>query len=100
MAHFAELNENNEVIQVIVVNNTELLVNGVESEAKGIEFCQSLFGGEWMQTSYNRTIRKNYAQIGSTYDPERDAFISPKPEEGNWELNEETCLWEEIITPS
>jgi hypothetical protein len=96
MAHFAELDENNTVKQVIVVHNNELLVDGVESEAKGIEFCQSLFGGNWIQTSYNATIRKNYAGIGMNYNSIRDAFILPKPFE-SWVLNEDTCQWE---TPS
>lgn len=95
MAHFAELDANGIVTQVIVVNNSELLDNGVESESKGIAFCQSLFGGTWVQTSYNGNIRKNYAGIGYTYDEVRDAFIPPKPE-GNWILNEDTCLWEEV----
>ena len=95
MAHFAELDENNIVKQVIVVHNNELLdKNNNESEAKGIAFCQSLFGGTWLQTSYNGTIRKNFAGIGFVYDLERDAFISPKsdchPEEV---LNEDTCQW-------
>lgn len=96
MAHFAELDATNTVTQVIVVHNNELLDNGVESEAKGIAFCQSLFGGNWVQTSYNASIRKNYAGVGYTYDPVRDAFIPPKPEEGNWILNEDTCRWEEV----
>lgn len=96
MAHFAELDATNTVTQVIVVHNNELLDNGVESEAKGIAFCQSLFGGNWVQTSYNASIRKNYAGIGCTYDPVRDAFIPPKPEEGNWVLNEDTCRWEAV----
>lgn len=96
MAHFAELDANGIVTQVIVVNNSELLDNGVESESKGISFCQSLFGGTWVQTSYNGNIRKNYAGIGYTYDEPRDAFIPPKPAEGNWILNEDTCLWEEV----
>jgi hypothetical protein len=96
MAHFAELDENNTVKQIIVVHNNELLDNGVESEAKGIAFCQSLFGGNWVQTSYNGNIRKNYAGIGFTYDPIRDAFISQKPEchPDDITLNEETCRWE------
>ncbi|CAB4149171.1 hypothetical protein UFOVP534_50, partial [uncultured Caudovirales phage] len=65
MAHFAELNENNKVTQVIVVHNNELLdENGNELEQKGIDFCVNLFGGIWVQTSYNATIRKNYAGIG------------------------------------
>jgi hypothetical protein len=93
MAHFAELDENNVVKQVIVVHNNELLDNGVESEAKGIAFCQLLFGGNWVQTSYNGNIRKNYAGIGFTYDANRDAFIAPKPFDF-WILNEDTCKWE------
>ena len=93
MAHFAQLDENNVVTQVIVVHNNELMDNGQESEAKGIAFCQSLFGGTWKQTSYNGNIRKNYAGIGYTYDSGRDAFIPPKPF-NSWLLNETTCLWE------
>ena len=96
MAHFAELDATNTVTQVIVVHNNELLDNGVESEAKGIAFCQSLFGGNWVQTSYNASIRKNFAGIGYTYDEVRDAFIPPKPEIGEWILNEDTCKWEEV----
>ena len=93
MAHFAKLNENNIVTEAIVVNNNELLDNGVESESKGVAFCQSLFGGNWKQTSYNGNIRKNYAGIGMTYDAVRDAFIAPKPF-NSWVLDEETCRWE------
>jgi len=91
MAHFAQL-DGNTVTQVIVVANAELMENGSESEAKGIAFCQSLFGGEWKQTSYNGNFRKNYAGIGFTYDLERDAFIEPKPYP-SWVLNESTCQW-------
>jgi hypothetical protein len=97
MAHFAQLNEQNIVMQVIVVANDELLENGVESEAKGIAFCQSLFGGEWKQTSYNGKFRKNYAGIGDTYDGERDAFIPPQPYP-SWLLVEETCQWTAPVT--
>jgi hypothetical protein len=92
MAHFAELDPENKVLRIIVVNNNELLVDGVESETKGIEFCQSLFGGEWKQTSFNNNIRKNYAGIDYSYDLIRDAFIPPKPFE-SWTLDEETCKW-------
>lgn len=77
MAHFAKLDENNTVTQVIVVNNNELLVDGVEVEAKGTEFCQSLFGGKWVQTSYNGTFRKHYAGIGYIYDASIDEFVPP-----------------------
>jgi hypothetical protein len=94
MAHFAQLDENNIVTQVIVVSNNELLdENGVEQESKGIAFCQSLLGGNWKQTSYNGNMRKNYAGIGFTYDATRDAFISPSPF-NSWVLNEDTCRWE------
>ena len=93
MAHFAELNEQNVVTQVIVVHNNELLDNGVESEAKGVAFCQSLFGHDrWKQTSYNATIRKNYAGVGYNYDATRDAFIPPQPFP-SWSLDETTCRW-------
>jgi hypothetical protein len=96
MAHFAELDNNNKVIRVIVVNNNELLINGVELESKGIEFCQSIFGGIWIQTSYNNNIRYNYAGIGYTYDADADAFIAPKPTCGHTELtlNTVTYRWE------
>lgn len=92
MAHFAKL-ENNIVTQVIVVHNDELLQDGIELESKGIAFCESLFGGVWLQTSYNGNIRKNYAGIGYIYDVDKDAFIPPKPQLGNWILDEQTCLW-------
>ena len=73
MAHFAQLDENNFVTQVIVVHNNELLdESGVEQESKGIVFCQSLLGGNWVQTSYNNNFRKNYAGIGFTYDSNKE----------------------------
>ena len=94
MAHFVRLDQNSIVVQGIVVHNNELIDNGIESEAKGIAFCQSLFPDTtWVQTSYNGNFRKNYAGIGYTYDEGRDAFIPPKPYP-SWILNEETCLWE------
>ena len=93
MAHFAKLDENNVVTTVVVVNNSELLVDGIESEAKGVEFLVSLFGdSNWKQTSYNATIRKNAAGIGYTYDLDRDAFIAQKPSD-NYVLDEQTCQW-------
>lgn len=94
MAHFAEIGLNNTVLRVIVVHNNECLdENGQESEAKGAEFCRGLFGGTWVQTSYNGTIRKNFAGQGFTYDSQRDAFIPPKPF-ASWVLNETTCRWD------
>ena len=95
MAHFAKLDENNVVLEVHVVHNNELLQDGVESEAKGIQFLVNWSGGytNWKQTSYNGNIRKNYAGIGYTYDATRDAFIPPQPFP-SWVLNEDTCLWD------
>jgi hypothetical protein len=98
MAHFAEIGLNNTVLRVIVVHNNECLdENGQESEAKGAEFCRNLLGGTWVQTSYNGTIRKNYAGAGFAYDAERDAFIPPKPF-ASWVLNEDTCLWDAPVS--
>ena len=96
MAHFAQLDDNNVVTQVIAVANEELLDNGVESEDKGIAFCQSLFSGNWKQTSYNDNIRVRYAGIGYTYDEARDAFIAPKPYP-SWVLNEELLIWDSPV---
>lgn len=84
MAHFAELDENNIVMRVIVVSNSDLLnENGEETEQKGIEFCKSLFGQDtkWVQTSYNNNIRKYFAGIGYTYNEELDEFVPPEPPE-------------------
>jgi hypothetical protein len=96
MAHFAKLDNDNNVIEVIVVHNKELLdENGNESEARGIAFLTEWSGGysNWKQTSYNGNFRKNYASISYSYDEAKDAFIPPKPY-ASWALNEETCLWE------
>jgi hypothetical protein len=87
MAHFAELDENNIVKQVLVVPNS------VEHYGELYLSRDLNLGGRWVQTSYNGNIRKNFAGIGSTYDEVRDAFITPKPFE-SWVLNEETCIWE------
>lgn len=92
MAHFAQLNEENLVTQVIVVANQDTAdQDGVENEAIGIEFCTNLLGGRWKQTSYNGNIRKNYAGIGYKYDADLDAFIPPKPYP-SWTLTE-ACQW-------
>lgn len=86
MAHFAQLDENNTVIQVIVVSNE--VINNLpfpESEPIGIEFCKSIFGNDtiWKQTSYNKNFRGHFAGIGIFYDPEKDIFGLPfvEPEE-------------------
>lgn len=116
MAHFAELDEKNVVIRVIVVANEDCLdENGDESEVVGAMFCQNLLGGRWVQTSYNGSIRKQYAGFGYTYDPDADVFIAPQPfpswtldeshdwqppipmpSEGRWYWDDEQDSWIEI----
>ena len=96
MAHFAKLDKDNVVIDVIVVNNIEMLAaDGSESEVMGVAFLIRWSGGysNWKQTSYNAKIRKNYAGVGYKYNAQRDAFIPPKPFP-SWTLNEQTCLWD------
>ncbi len=89
MAHYAFLDKNNVVIDVITgIDETEL-IEGKDPETWYGEFRKKTC----VRTSYNGNIRKNYAGIGYTYDSERDAFIPPKPFT-SWTLNEETCLWE------
>jgi hypothetical protein len=85
MAHFAELDENNTVVRVLVTDN--------DFPNEGYDWLVENLGGTWVQTSYNARIRKNFAGVGFTYDEALDAFIPPKPFE-SWLLNEETCLWE------
>ena len=103
MAHFAELDDSNKVLRVVVVSNDQLTdSDGGESEFAGIQFCHKLFGGIWKQPSYNTAggvhkedgtpFRKNYASAGYDYDGDRDAFIPPQPYD-SWLLNEDTCLW-------
>jgi hypothetical protein len=90
MAHFAELDENDVVLRVLVVPDNQ--------EHRGHEFLSTDLGlgGTWVQTSYNGTIRKNYAGQDMTFDRKRDAFIAPKPFD-SWLLNEETCRWESPV---
>jgi hypothetical protein len=120
MAHFAKLDENDTVIEVIVVNNDWLDDNGVESEALGIAALQAWSGWQhWAQTSYNGNIRARYAGIGYKLDRTLNAFITPKPypswtldeatttwvapvpmpEEGRWRWDEETLAWIETELP-
>jgi hypothetical protein len=94
MAHFAKLDENNVVVEVVIVRNEDMLVDGVENEQAGIDYLESLgFTGRWVQTSYNATFRKNYAAVGQRYDEEKDAFM-PTPLYPSWILNQETFKWE------
>ena len=87
MAHFAEIDNNNIVVRVLVVPD--------EQEHRGQDFLANelALGGTWVQTSYNRRIRKHYAAVGMSYDSERNAFIPIKCH-GEATLNEDTCLWD------
>lgn len=88
MAHYAFLDENNIVTEVIVgIDETET-IEGLSTETWYGNFRKQVC----KRTSYNGNIRKNYAGIGYTYDQERDAFIAPKPFE-SWVLNEDSCQW-------
>ena len=98
MAHFAEIDENNVVVRVLVTDN--------KMPNEGHDWLIENLGGTWIQTSYNTRagvhlenktpVRKNFAGVGFAYDTELDAFIPPKPFE-SWILNQETCLWESPV---
>jgi len=98
MAHFAELDNNNVVLRVLVINNSDTTdANGNEVESIGQEFCHNLYGGNWIQTSYNNKIRTRYAVIGGTYRADFDAFIYPQPYP-SWIFNKETKDWEPPVS--
>jgi len=102
MAHWAEIDENNIVLRVLVGSN--------DDADEGYQWLIDNLGGTWIKTSYNTIggvhqlggvpLRKNYAGIGFTYDSVRDAFIGPKPDGVGWILNEDTCIWENQILQS
>jgi hypothetical protein len=80
MAHFAKIDENNIVTQVIVVANSDCGGGQYpESDSIGAAFCNNLLGGTWKQTSYNSNFRKQYAGVGFKFDADKDIFILPKP---------------------
>jgi hypothetical protein len=100
MAHFARIDENNIVREILVVDNSQ--------EHRGQEFLANdlQLGGRWIQTSYNNNFRKQYAGIGYTYDETKDIFVSPQPfpswtldENWDWkapkERQNELCYWDE-----
>lgn len=102
MAHFAQLDENNVVTQVIVVGNEDTSdSNGVEVEEIGVAFCKKLLGADtnWKKTSYNNNMRVRYAGIGYSYNEELDAFIPPQPFP-SWILVNETANWESPVGPA
>ena len=112
MAHFAKLDDNNVVIAVNVVSDSDCLLDGVEDEATGISFLTNLTGySKWKQTSYNthegkyynqdgslhddqtKAFRGNYAGVGSIWDETNNIFIHPRPY-ASWTLNKSTYIWE------
>tara|TARA_B100000780_G_scaffold268291_1_gene226103 strand:- start:36 stop:428 length:393 start_codon:yes stop_codon:yes gene_type:complete len=109
MAHFAKINTDNIVVDVVVVEDSEILIDGAENEQKGVNFLNSLFhtNYNWKQTSYNTLgnvhagggtpFRKNYAGKDMIYDSDRNAFYVTRPWD-SWSLNETTCLWEAPVT--
>jgi len=102
MAHFAQLDENNVVTQVIVVSNDDTSdSNGNEVEEIGVAFCKKLLGADtnWKQTSYNNNMRVRYAGIGYTYNEELDAFIPPQPF-ASWTLDTDTADWVSPVGPA
>ena len=84
MSHWAEIDQNNIVLRVTVGDNNE--------PDEGYQWLIDNLGGTWIKTSYNNTIRKNYAGIGYTYDETRDAFIPPQ-DFPSWILDEDSCTW-------
>ena len=86
MSHFAEIENTNTVIRVLVGDNND------PAGDEGYQWLLDNLGGTWIKTSYNGKIRKNYAAIGFTYDLDRNAFIAPRPEKATG-LDEETCQW-------
>lgn len=100
MAHFAELDENNIVLRVVVVSNDDILdENGEEQEFLGIQVCKNIFGLDtiWIQTSYNGNFRKKYAGIGDKYETDADLFYWPIAPYPSWTLDE-NYDWQPPVT--
>jgi hypothetical protein len=94
MAHFAELDETNTVLRVIVVHNDITYLDDVEDEQRGIDFLNDLFpdSGDWKQCSYNHNMRGVHASVGGSYDPDGDFFRHPQMHP-SWVHNDTTCQW-------
>ena len=88
MAHYAFIDDDNKVVEVIAGTDETILIDGLDTET----WYSNYRGVKCVRTSYNGNIRKNYAGVGYTYDPDRDAFISPKPDTAIG-FDEETCQW-------
>ena len=104
MAHFAELNSSNEVLQVIVISNTDVDANGGDESAQAETFVASIVpygtgGVAWKQTSYNNNFRKQYAGVGYSYDSSKDKFIMPQPYP-SWSLDSNDDWKAPVTVPS
>jgi hypothetical protein len=88
MAHYAFIDDDNKVVEVIAGTDENILIDGLDTET----WYSNYRGMKCVRTSYNGKIRKNYAGVGYTYDPDRDAFISPKPDSAIG-FDETTCQW-------
>jgi len=89
MSHFAELDNNNKVIRILVGNNYD------PAGDEGYQWLIDNLGGTWVKTSYNENIRYNFAGIGYSYDPDADAFIAPAPcDHEELTLNQDNYKWE------
>ena len=86
MSHWAEIDNTNTVIRVLVGDNND------PAGDEGYQWLIDNLGGTWIKTSYNGNIRKNYAGIGYVYDAVRDAFIAPEPDNATG-FDEDTCRW-------
>ena len=114
MAHWAEIDDNNRVVRVLVGDNND------PAGDEGYQWLIDNFGGRWIKTSYNGKIRKQYAGVGFTYDPDADVFVAPQPfpswvldESYDWQppvaypsdglmyvWNEESKNWEPYVSPN
>ncbi len=101
MAHFAQLDDNNDVVNVIQLDTMEIVSRdtNLEVESIGIDKLQSMFGSDtkWVQTHYGSSIRSKFASIGDKYDESKDCFISPKPYP-SWTFSDTTLTWEAPVT--
>jgi hypothetical protein len=98
MAYFAQLDENNIVVNVLVINEDDCQIDGVRSEEAGIAFCKTLYGQDtnWKETKPDRKFRKRPAGPGYTYREDLDAFVAPNPYP-SWTFNADTASWEPPI---
>jgi hypothetical protein len=99
MAHFAQLDDQNNVLNVVVIGNSDIdNLPFPESEPVGIAFCQSIYGADtiWKQTSYNSNFRRQYAEIEGSYYAPLDVFVDPKPFP-SWTFQTSDATWKAPI---